>query len=176
MLNVCKAFLPYLRATPGERTITNFGSNISWAGGPGYGLYAGTKFATSGISESMRLELEPFGIKVTVVEPGAFRTGFLNKGARVLSEKRIKEYDESVVGVLRNKGVDAIDNKQPGDVVKGSKVIVDILTRTGVADGKEIPVRVPLGSDGAPVIRKKMEDTEALLKEWEGVTTNTDLA
>lgn len=160
-----------MRATPGEKTISNFGSIGSWVGGGGYGVYNGTKFAISGISEAMRAELEPLGIKVTVVEPGYFRTGFLNAGAKIVSQKRIKEY--GVVEQLREK-LNEVDNNQPGDVVKGSKVLVDILTRTGVAAGKEVPMRVPLGSDCPPVIRGKLERTDALLKEWVSITTNTD--
>jgi NAD(P)-dependent dehydrogenase (short-subunit alcohol dehydrogenase family) len=173
MLNVSKAFLPYLRATPGEKTISNFGSIGSWVGGPGYGLYSGTKWAVSGISEGMRAELAPFDIKVTVVEPGYFRTGFLNAGAQISSKKRIPEYDATIVGQVR-KTLDATDNNQPGDVLKGSKVLVDILTRSGVAEGKDVPVRVALGSDSPPYIRNKLRATEELLSEWDAITTNTD--
>ncbi|KAF2657263.1 NAD(P)-binding protein [Lophiostoma macrostomum CBS 122681] len=173
MLNVSKAFLPYLRATPGEKTISNFGSIGSWAGGPGLALYNGTKWAVSGLSEAMREELAPFNIKVTAVEPGYFRTGFLNAGAQISSEKRIKEYDESIVGQIRDVLVKT-DNNQPGDVVKGSKVLVDILTHSGAAEGKEVPQRIALGSDSPPYIRAKLERTEALLKEWDGITTDTN--
>ncbi|KAF2277712.1 NAD(P)-binding protein [Westerdykella ornata] len=172
-LNTCKAFLPYLRSTPGHRTISNFGSIGSWVGGAGYALYSGTKFAISGISEGLRAELAPLGIAVTVVEPGYFRTGFLNASARVSAAKTIQAYEDSVVGSVRRR-IEETDNRQRGDVEKGCKVIVDILTREGVAEGKEVPERVVLGSDAPGVVRGKLERTEALLKEWEGVTTNTD--
>jgi NAD(P)-dependent dehydrogenase (short-subunit alcohol dehydrogenase family) len=173
MLNVCKAFVPYLRAGEGHRTIANFGSIASWGGGPGYALYSGTKWACSGITESLRAELEPLGVAVTIVEPGYFRTGFLNAGVQVKSQKRLDVYDGSAVGAVR-KALESTDNNQPGDVIKGSKVIVDILTMTGVAEGKEVPMRVALGSDSSPTIRKKCEDTLKLLGEWDGVTTTTD--
>ncbi|KAF2270071.1 NAD(P)-binding protein [Lojkania enalia] len=172
-LNVSKAFLPYLRATPGEKTIANFGSIASWRAGAGYGLYNGTKFAISGISEAMREELAPFNVKVTVIEPGYFRTGFLNAGARVESKQHIQAYDDSLVGQLRQQLVKT-DNQQRGDVVKGAKVCVDILTHSGLAEGKDIPQRVALGSDSPPTIRGKMKDTEELLAEWDSITTNTD--
>ncbi|USP77084.1 NAD(P)-binding protein [Curvularia clavata] len=173
MLKVSKAFLPYIRATTGHRTIANFGSIGSWYGGAGYGLYAGTKWACSGISESMRAELAPLGIAVTVIEPGYFRTGFLNAGAQIKSEKQIKEYTETVVGDVRAR-LDRVNNNQPGDVVKGSKVIVDILTKSGLAEGKDVPVRVALGSDSPPTIRGKIDSTIKLLDEWDSITTNTD--
>lgn len=156
MLNVSKSFLPYIRATTGHRTVCKFGSISSWHGGAGYGLYSGTKWACSGNSESMRAELAPLGIAVTVIEPGYFRTGFLNAGAQIKSEKRIKEYDESDVGAVRAT-LDKVNNNQPGDVDKGAKVIVDILTKSGAAEGKELPMRVALGADSPASIREKIQ-------------------
>jgi len=173
MLNVCKAFIPYLRATSGEKTISNFGSLASWHGGPGYALYTGTKWACSGISEALRAELEPFNIKVTVVEPGYFRTGFLNGDAQVSSAARLTVYDETKVGQMRA-GLSSMNGKQLGDVAKGSRVLVDILTHTGLAEGKDVPMRVAVGSDAPPAIRAKLQATEALLGEWDAITTNTD--
>lgn len=173
MLNVCKAFIPYLRATPGEKTISNFGSLASWQGGPGYGLYTGTKWACSGISEALRAELEPFDIKVTVVEPGYFRTGFLNDNAQISSAARLEVYNQTQVAQIRA-GMSYMNGKQIGDVAKGSKVVADILTHTGLAKGKDVPVRIAVGSDAPAAIRGKLQATEALLGEWDSVTTNTD--
>jgi NAD(P)-dependent dehydrogenase (short-subunit alcohol dehydrogenase family) len=173
MLNVCKAFIPYLRATPGEKTISNFGSLASWHGGPGYALYTGTKWACSGISEALRAELEPFDIKVTVVEPGYFRTGFLNDNAQISSAARLDVYDNTKVGQIRA-GMSYMNGKQIGDVAKGSKVVVDILTHTGLAEGKDVPMRIAVGSDAPVAIRGKLQATEALLGEWDAITTNTD--
>lgn len=173
VLNVSKAFLPYLREGKGHRTICNFGSIASWTGGAGAALYYSTKWAVSGLSEAMREELAPFGISVTVAEPGYFRTGFLNKGAAINSAQTIAAYGESVAGETR-RGLDAHDGKQVGDVKKGCKILLDILTMTGVAEGKSVPVRVALGSDSSPTIREKIEQTVRLLDEWEGVTGKTD--
>ncbi|KAL1603237.1 hypothetical protein SLS59_004333 [Nothophoma quercina] len=138
MLNVCKVFLPYIRAAEGHRRIANFGSIGSWCGGAGFALYSGSKWACSGISEAMRAELAPLGIAVAVIEPGYFRTGFLNAGTQIKSEKRIKEYDETAVGQNRTR-LDQVNNNQPGDVIKGSKVIVDILTKSGASEGGDVP-------------------------------------
>jgi NAD(P)-dependent dehydrogenase (short-subunit alcohol dehydrogenase family) len=172
-LNVSKAFIPYLRSAPHHRTICNFGSIASWSGGAGFALYAGTKWAVSGISESMRAELAPFGIHVTVVEPGYFRTGILNAGAQVKSKKVMEVYEKGAVGEVR-KGLDEMSGTQRGDVVKGCKVLADILCMEGVAEGREVPMRVALGGDSAGVIRGKCEETVGLLKEWEGITSRTD--
>lgn len=123
----------------------------------------------------MHYELAPIGIAVMVVEPGYFRTGFLNDGAQIKSERRIKEYDETVVGKVRAR-LDEVNNNQPGDVAKGAKVVVDILTKSGAAQGKEVPIRVILGKDCATGVREKMQDTLQLLEEWESIATQTDHA
>ncbi|KAL1606465.1 hypothetical protein SLS60_003869 [Paraconiothyrium brasiliense] len=173
VLNVTKAFLPYLREGTGHRTICNFGSIASWTGGPGAALYYSAKWAVSGLSEALREEVAPFGISVTVAEPGYFRTGFLNPGAAIQSKERIQAYEESAVGETR-RALNQTDGKQMGDVVKGCRVLADVLTKSGVAEGKEVPVRVALGSDSPPTIREKIRQTEKLLDEWEGVTMATD--
>ncbi|KAH6877679.1 hypothetical protein BKA58DRAFT_80291 [Alternaria rosae] len=172
-LNVVKAFLPHLRATSDHRTISNFGSVVSWQGGAGYALYAGTKWAVSGITEALRAELAPLGISVTVVEPGYYRTAVLAEGVQVQSEKRIDVYEDGDVGELR-KWLEGKHGTQRGDTAKACRVIVDVLTMSGCAEGKEIPIRLMLGEDAHEVIREKCESTLKLLDEWEGAATNTD--
>jgi len=155
--------------------IANFGSLGSWRSGPAYTLYSATKWACSGVSEGLREELKEFGIRVTVIEPGYFRSGFLNPGARVQSATRMRKYDEGAVGQVR-KALEETNNEQPGDVAKGAEVIVDVLTGTGVAKGKEMPVRLVLGRDCDEVIRGKCGDTIKLLDEWKEVVQSTDYA
>ncbi|KAH6662044.1 hypothetical protein B0J14DRAFT_554510 [Halenospora varia] len=171
-LNVSRAVLPYMRAQY-SGSIAFFGSVGSWRGGPAAGLYCATKWACSAVAESLRPEVAPFGIDVSVIEPGYFRSGFLNPGARVFSQVRMKVYDESAVGDIR-RILDNTDNNQPGDVKKGAEVIVDVFSKTGVAEGKDIPVRLVLGSDCQAGIRGKLEETRILLDEWKGVSESTD--
>lgn len=64
-----RAVLPYMRAQK-SGTIANLGSIGGWRGTPALGMYCGTKFAVAGITDSLRLEVEPFGIDVTIIEPG----------------------------------------------------------------------------------------------------------
>jgi NAD(P)-dependent dehydrogenase (short-subunit alcohol dehydrogenase family) len=172
-LNVTKAFVPYLRRSKGQRTLSNFGSVTSWYGDSGHAIYSGTNWAISGITESLRAELAPFGIAVTVIEPGWFRTSVLDLGVVAHSQNLIPEYEDGELGKLR-KMLGEISGKQVGDVAKGCKVLVDVLTMTGVAEGKEIPVRVPLGADAHSIIKGKCESTLNLLREWDGIVTETD--
>lgn len=123
-----------------------------------------------GLTESLRLEVAPFGIKVCVVEPGYFRTGFLNPGARIVAKKHIADYDDTVVGQVKAMFSER-DNKQLGDTGKGCRVMFDVFTQK---NGKEIPERLPLGSDVYEGIGAKLSDTRKLLDEWKDVIVSTD--
>jgi NADP-dependent 3-hydroxy acid dehydrogenase YdfG len=171
MLNVTRAVLPYMRKQR-SGVIAGFGSLGSWRGGAGGGIYGATKWACSGLMESLRPEIEPFGISATVIEPGYFRSGFLNPGAKI-STAIIQDYEDTVVGAQRRLFA-TVDNKQPGNVGKGAEVIVDVLTKTGCAGGREIPMRLVLGSDCQKVIRGKLASTAELLDEWKDISDSTD--
>ena len=150
--------------------IALFGSVGSWHGGPAAGLYCATKWAVSGLAESLRLEVAPFGIGVCVVEPGYFRTGFLNAGARVFTARRIKDYDESAVGQVRAVW-DKANNNQPGNLELGVNVIVDVFSLTTV---KEVPLRLVLGSDARASIAEKCNSTLEYLEKDKEVIDGTD--
>ncbi|KAI1391046.1 NAD(P)-binding protein [Hypoxylon trugodes] len=175
VMNVTRNVLRHMRERR-QGVIANFGSLGSWRGGTAYGYYSAVKFAISGFTESLHDEVKPLGIAAVAIEPGYFRTGFLNPGggnrlgpAHPLDE----EYKDTAVPSLK-KILNQVDNNQPGDVKKGAKVIVDVLTQTGVAQGKEIPIRLILGADALEVIRTKIADTEAIIKEWYDVIVSTD--
>lgn len=69
--------------------------------------------------------------------------------------------------------MNAYNGKQPGDVIKCARVIVDVLTKEGVAEGRQVPVRLVLGTDCLETVRTKCEDTLKLVKEWEDVAVST---
>ncbi|UKZ83285.1 hypothetical protein TrVFT333_011093 [Trichoderma virens FT-333] len=179
-MNTIRAFLPHMRAQPladnGVRgVVATFGSLGSWHGVASAGVYAMTKWCCSALAESLAPELEPFKIKATVIEPGYFRTGFLNPGTRVSTKARIAAYEDenTPTGKVRRALVNT-DGNQLGDVTKGAEVIVDMLSGTGVASGKELPVRVMLGSDTEKVVLDKFADTTKILDEWREVVRSTD--
>ncbi|EGR52611.1 uncharacterized protein TRIREDRAFT_2200 [Trichoderma reesei QM6a] len=187
-MRTIQAFLPHMRAQPvaGENegrgegggvrgVVATFGSLGSWRGSPSAGVYAMTKWACSALAETLALELEPFRIKATVIEPGYFRTGFLNPGTRVSTRARLEAYeDEGTPTGRARRGLVATDGRQLGDVNKGAEVVVDVLTGTGVAKGRDLPVRVVLGSDAEGVVRNKMAETGRILDEWREVIRSTD--
>jgi len=180
-VNTIRAFLPLLRAQPlpsngGPRaTVVTFGSLGSWRGGASFSIYSMTKVCMSSLAESLRIELSPFQINATVIEPGYFRTGFLNPGAKISAINRIVAYeDESTPSGSVRKALSHADGKQLGDVKKGGEVCVDILTGSGLAKDKELPVRIVLGSDCEKVIREKCVNTLDLLDTWSHISRTTD--
>jgi len=170
MLNVTRAIVPYMR-TRRSGVIANISSVGAWRGFAGVGLYCASKWAVSGLSESLYYELADFNIKVCNVEPGYFRSNFLNPGNKIAKKNIIPDYEGTAV----RKGeelMDAYDNKQPGDIKKGVRVMLDVLTG---ASGKEVPMRLVLGADAYSMIREKCENTIKSLDEWKGLSVSTDL-
>jgi hypothetical protein len=95
----------------------------------------------------------------------------------VNAKERIGAYeDESTPTGKIRKGLTVVDNNQPGDVVKGCKVVVDMLTGTGQAEGRDLPVRVVLGPDCEQTIRDKCSQSLAILDEWKDVIRSTNHA
>ncbi|KAI0452242.1 estradiol 17-beta-dehydrogenase [Xylaria acuta] len=174
-INVTRCVLRFLRPQ-GSGVIANFGSLASWEGGLAFGYYSTTKWAVSGFTESLNEECRPLGIAAVVIEPGYFRTEVLNGGGGhrlVTREQLLDEYADAGL-VAQKAAIVQMDNNQLGDVNKGARVIVDVLTQTGVGLGREIPMRLVLGSDAMHAIRNKINATDALLKEWEDVIVSTD--
>ncbi|MEF3305997.1 SDR family oxidoreductase [Paenibacillus sp. GYB003] len=126
LVAVTKAVLPAMRRQGGG-TIVNIGSVSGKIGFPGYGPYAASKFAVEGFSESLRHEMSPFGVKVVVVEPGAFRTPIWQKGLASISASPDSPYDamlRSVTAYSRRAGETAPDPlhvaKLVGKIVRAS--------------------------------------------------------
>lgn len=139
-------------------------------------LDCSTKFAVTGLTEGLAAELKPFGIDVCCIEPGYTRTGFLIRGEggsdhRMTTARTLPAYDGTPVAELR-KALNVYNGNQPGDVDRCAVIIVDTLTKQGVAEGKEVPVRLVTGSDALAVVRNKCESTLKLVGEWEEVTSS----
>jgi NAD(P)-dependent dehydrogenase (short-subunit alcohol dehydrogenase family) len=167
LLTVTRAVLPHMRAVRSGR-ILNISSIGGYRGGAGFGIYSSTKFAVEGLSEALRDELAPLGIHVTVIEPGYFRTDFLDASSLAVSPTRISDYDLTAGKVRTVAG--GLSHNQPGDPRKLADVLVTF------ADAPNPPVRLPLGSDTVAAIEKKHEADRAILAEWRSVSVSTDFA
>jgi NAD(P)-dependent dehydrogenase (short-subunit alcohol dehydrogenase family) len=167
LLNVTRAALPVLRAQAAGRII-NIGSSAGVAASPGRGLYGASKSAVEAITEALHGELAQFGIHVTVVEPGSFRTEFLTADSKHLADESIAAY-ASTVGQFRA-AVEASNGHQPGDPVKAVAAIRQL------AATAEPPLRLPLGSDCVSLVEGKLADVAEELSQWRELALSTDFA
>lgn len=124
------------------------------------------------ISEALRLEVAHLGIKVTCIEPGYFRTGVLSPGNRVRAETIIDELAKGPGATMA--ALDALDRHQPGDPAKGAAFIVEALTTSGRAEGRNLPPRLVVGSDAYEFVAGNMKSNRANLELWEDLATSTD--
>ncbi len=167
LLGVTRAVLPHMRRQRSGHII-NISSVGGYTGYPGWGVYGATKFAVEGLSEALAGEVAPLGIKVTVVEPGFFRTNFLDESSLSRTAMQIEDYSESV-GKTRAHAAD-FNGGQRGDPRKLAQAFLKL------ADARTPPLRLPLGSDTVERIEAKNAFVAKELAEWRTVATSTDFS
>lgn len=131
---------------------------------PGSGAYCATKFALEGLTQTLHEEVESFGIRTLIVQPGAFRTNLFRPGAAYESAE-MSEYEE-IVGPTRAY-VRGGHGEQAGDPVKAAAAILAVL------DGEDPPLRLVLGADAIANIRKQLESLGADVDAWERLGADT---
>jgi len=164
LIRVTRAFLPQLRKQRSGHII-NLSSMAGLVGSPGWGFYNATKFAVEGFSEALAAELAPLGVKVTIIEPGPFRTDFLGRSG-VEAAHRIADYD-ATVGKTRTYYHEQ-SGKQRGDPLKAVEAI-----RT-VVESANPPLHLILGAIALKRLRSKMEQWREETSTWESVTLGAD--
>ena len=166
-LNVLRAVLPTMRDQRGGRVI-NLSSIGGFAGSAGWGIYNSTKFAVEGFSEALAKEVAPLGILVTIVEPGYFRTDFLDGSSLHTEATVIADYAETA-GAMRRKAGE-LNHEQPGDPVRAVEAIMTI------AESLEPPLRIQLGSDAFASVADKLAAVGAEQRRWRDLAVSTDFA
>jgi hypothetical protein len=165
LLNVTRAVLPYMRrARKGH--VVNLSSIGGFASYPGWGIYCATKFAVEGITEALAMELAPLGIYATAVQPGFFRTDFLDAASLVHTKQALNDYADTA-GTMRTLMASA-NHQQPGDPKKLSKAVLALV------DAPKPPVRLPLGSDTVAKIAEKHRLVVNELDKWRSLAVSTD--
>jgi NAD(P)-dependent dehydrogenase (short-subunit alcohol dehydrogenase family) len=167
LLRVLRAVLPTLRAQRSGHVV-NMSSVGGFTGAPGWGLYAASKFAVEGLSESLRAELEPLGIAVTIVEPGGFRTDFLDGSSLRVEPTAIADYAPSAGATREVPG--QYNGAQRGDPAKLAAAVADL---TEAADP---PLRLQLGADCVERVEEKLDEVRHELDRWRAVALSTDHA
>ncbi|CAN5355358.1 SDR family NAD(P)-dependent oxidoreductase [soil metagenome] len=146
LLNVTRAVLPVMRDA-GRGHVLNVSSVFGLVAGAGWGLYCSTKFAVEGLSEALAQEVAPFGVKVTLIEPGYFRTNFLTGGSLASASAPIAAYDQ--IRAVHEAHA-RIDGTQLGDPAGAARAMI------AVAAQDTPPLRLLLGSDALAYARAKL--------------------
>ena len=149
-LKLTQTVLPFMRNEKNGHII-----QISSHGGikafAGFGIYNASKFALEGFSEALAQEVSPLGIKVTIVEPGPFRTNFAGSGLR-FSATVIDDYSETA-GIFKSK-LKAVNGKQEGNPIKAAKAIIEFV------NSKNPTLRLPLGKVALMTIGMKLDSVK----------------
>lgn len=163
-VNMIKAVLPSMRNRR-SGTIMNVSSIGGRFSQPASGYYSAAKFALEGMSDALFKELKPLGIRVIVIDPGAFRTDFAGRSLKG-AKKTIADYDETVGP--RRKENDKSSGTQPGDPQKAAQTIIKIVEK------EQVPFRLLLGSDAIQTIRKELEAQMKELEDFKDISIQTD--
>ncbi|MDR1075016.1 MAG: SDR family NAD(P)-dependent oxidoreductase [Xanthomonadaceae bacterium] len=163
-VSTIKAVLPGMRARRAGTIV-----NVSSIGGrlamPGSAYYSATKFALEGLSDALRKEVEPLGIKVMVVDPGAFRTDF---AGRSLQQARANIADYASTAGPRRKENDHTHGTQPGDPARAALAIIQAVT------GEHHPFRLLLGTDAIQIVTAELKAQLQEIEDWQALSASTD--
>ena len=166
-LKVVLAVLPHMRAQHSGHII-NISSVAGMIGIPGMALYSAAKFALEGLTEALAGEVAPLGIRVTIVEPGGFRTDFAGRSISQ-PERSVPDYAPTPAGKVRER-LAASAGQQPGDPAKAAAAILNLV------DAPSVPLRLALGSDALKMLGARLARVTQDYDAWQAVTRSTDFA
>lgn len=162
LLTVTRAVLPVMRSQRAGHVI-NMSSIGGYRAAAGFGAYSSTKFAVEGLTE-----LKPLGIHATVVEPGYFRTDFLDASSLVVAREVIADYDGTSGNVRRHAA--NMNHNQPGNPAKLAAAMIELV------DAQTPPLRLPLGTDTLKAIAEKNAYVEQETETWRALSASTDFS
>jgi len=163
-LNVTRAALPILRAQRSGHFIY-LSAAAAISNYAGFGVYGAGKWALEGLAESLRAETALLGLKVTLVEPGPFRTDFISRSLERAAVP-IADYDKTAGKFAQF--LAGVDGRQPGDPARAAQLIVDV-TKSGRA-----PFRLPLGRYVIDKLKRKAATTTKDADDWAALAASAD--
>jgi len=166
VLNVTREVLPVLREQKSGH-IVNIGSNVGFSALASLGIYSATKFALEGLSEALAAEVAPHGIKTTIVEPGPFYTGVVERA--IFADNLLPQAYPSTAQLPE---VFREFSRTGGDPVKAVKIIIEAV------ESENPPFRLPLGLPAFEAIEAKLERVKEEISVWRtrAIKTNFDAA
>ncbi len=165
-LNMTRAVLPHMRARRKGHVI-QVSSSHAWGAPPGLGMYSASKCALEGASETMAKEIEPFGIRMTILQPGPFKTDFLGSGLQ-RADRDIGDYANLMHGI--GDAIDANHLKQPGDPLGVARAMVEVV------EAEHPPLRLLMGKIATERARAKIEQVSDEFARWEKLALAADFA
>jgi NAD(P)-dependent dehydrogenase (short-subunit alcohol dehydrogenase family) len=159
-----KSVLPVMRSQK-SGYIINMGSVAGFVGAPGWSVYSATKAAAAAFSEVIALDVKEFGIKVTVVEPSGFRTGFLTTNSLALVPTKIEGYE--AVKNTKDRYLSA-DGQQPGNPDRAAEIFMEL------AENPQPPMHLFLGKDAYHRASEKLASMTVELEQWKSTTIGAD--
>lgn len=164
LANMTKAVLPGMRARR-RGHIVNISSVGGLIGFPGIGYYNASKFAVEGLSEALAKETAGLGIKVTIVEPGPFRTDWAGRSLKT-PKNAIVDYAQSAGA--RRAAVRGYSGSQQGDPVRGAEAIIQAV------ESAEPPLHLLLGRPAVEMTAAKLKEFTAEMEKWREVSLGAD--
>jgi NAD(P)-dependent dehydrogenase (short-subunit alcohol dehydrogenase family) len=161
-----KAVLPSMRVRRCGHilNVTSMGGYITM---PGIAYYCGSKFALEGVSDTLAKELEDFGIKVTAIAPGSFRTDWAGR-SMVRTDRSIGDYDAMFEPIRRAR--EERSGRQAGDPAKAAQAVMKVI------DSENPPAHLLLGKDALKLVRDKLAALSAEIDQWEALSSSTDFS
>lgn len=165
LMNVTRAVLPLMRRQRSGHVV-NLSSMAGVLGFAGASVYCATKFAIEGFSESLAPELQPFGIHVTLVEPGFFRTDFLDASSVRYGRHAVADYAETASA--QKAFFEGRNHQQAGDPAKLGRIVVQL---AGMA---QPPLRFAAGTDSVEGISASLAGRAQEVQRWRALSVSTD--
>lgn len=171
-LNLVNAILPHFRSRRSGTLLYNSSMYSYVPGAPLATYYASAKHALAGFARTLDLEVSQFGIKTLIIDSGYFRSKFLQRvNLDELRQTEIEDYRDWLDTAVT--AVTPLVGNEPGDLDKIAKVTVDLVKGEGVAKGRQVPLRVPLGPDAYQLIKQEVDLMQSTLTEWETTINST---
>ncbi|PFA31024.1 short-chain dehydrogenase/reductase [Bacillus thuringiensis] len=165
LMNITRAVLPVLRKQKSGHII-----NMSSAAGvttfPGFSVYCASKFAVEGLSLGLAQELEPLGIKMTILEPGAFRTKWASVTLEQAPTDDMNEYKETAGGI--RSWLTSVNGSQPGDPDRAANIII------GLVNSPNPPLQLVLGEQAVQDVKDRLGTHLKDIEDWSDVSVSAD--
>lgn len=164
LMNVTRAALPVLRKQKSGH-ILNISSVLGLTSFPGYSVYSASKFAVEGFSLGLAEELAPIGIKMTIIEPGAFRTKWADTSLSTTAVDS-SEYQNTAGGI--RSWLSGLNGAQPGDPTRAAEIMIRIV------ESDNPPLQLVMGRDGLQNVKNRIEPHLKDIEKWADVTISAD--